>query len=217
LICTIFAQWALIEKEMQMLLVRVLGADKGPAHAIYDVLTAQHLQTAALTAAARAALTQDQFEVFSAAIAVANSVQKQRNKLAHWIWARSDQVPNALLLVNPKALNAGETERLKLMSGNAPFPKHYSVARQILGVEFDEILVYTQQALKRIDRDLGEAFQIMVHLAMYLNPLFTKGEVPPDAMGTAACELHELSKLGLFQEALSQIRARQKSTPEAQP
>ena len=60
LVSKIFAQWAMVEFQLSLLLMRVLGADAAPALSMHEALTAQHLQVRALHAAAEAALALDQ-------------------------------------------------------------------------------------------------------------------------------------------------------------
>jgi hypothetical protein len=86
LVAKIFALWASIERELKFLLVRVLGADAGPAIAIYETLTAQHLQLSALDAAAKVALSERSYDVFLAVTAIAKGAQAPRNDLAHLVW-----------------------------------------------------------------------------------------------------------------------------------
>jgi hypothetical protein len=102
LVVKIFAVWASIERELNFLLVRVLGLgpDSRPraALAMFDVLTAQHLQLRVLHAAAEAELSTayqigsltastENYDVFSAVLNSADSAQKPRNQLSHWVWA----------------------------------------------------------------------------------------------------------------------------------
>jgi hypothetical protein len=118
LVCEIFAVWARIEHQLSFLLVRVLGANAAPALAMHATLTAQHLQLGALQAAASAALTTDDLEVFKACVSVAESVQTPRNHLAHWIWAGCRQL---LVLADPKMLHNRDFRVAKLIQ-TAPTP-----------------------------------------------------------------------------------------------
>jgi hypothetical protein len=81
LVTKIFATWARIEQELKFLLVRVLGADAAPAIAMFQTLTAQHLQLGALDAAAKAALSLEDFQIFGAAVSTAECAQTPRNHL----------------------------------------------------------------------------------------------------------------------------------------
>jgi hypothetical protein len=124
LVAKIFAHWGLIEHRLSLLLVRVLGADAAPALAMFATLTAQHLQTGALEAAAKAALSEDEFAVFRAALGVTDSVQTPRNQLAHWIWASAPELENALLLAEPKSAKERDREfTLAMETGKRPFSK----------------------------------------------------------------------------------------------
>ena len=102
LVASIFELWASIEGSLSLLLVSVLGADAEPAIAMFATLRAQHLQMGALEAAAKAALSPNDFDVFCAAIRMTDSVQTPRNHLAHWIWGTCEQLPDALLLADLK-------------------------------------------------------------------------------------------------------------------
>ena len=73
---------------------------------MYSTLTAQHLQIGALDAAAKAALSPDDYDIFKAGVSVADMAQTPRNHLAHWSWGTSKELPGFLALANPKMLSA---------------------------------------------------------------------------------------------------------------
>jgi hypothetical protein len=56
----------------------------------------------ALSAAAEIKLQQEFKDVFQAVMTLVRRVAKDRNKLAHWCWATSQEMPDALLLVEPE-------------------------------------------------------------------------------------------------------------------
>jgi hypothetical protein len=76
LVCKIFATWADIEHDLGSMLVRLLGANSKPALAMFSILRTQQLQTAGIEAAAKAALSVDDYQIFSAVMTVINGVQK---------------------------------------------------------------------------------------------------------------------------------------------
>ena len=49
-------------------------------------------------------MTPDEFNDFKAVMTVVESVQKTRNKLAHWGWGVCKERPDLLILANPKML-----------------------------------------------------------------------------------------------------------------
>jgi hypothetical protein len=212
LIAHIFAQWAAIEAEVGMLLVRILGATAEPARAMYSILTSQALQMLALNAAAKSALSTEQFEVFEAVLSVLETVQKPRNKLAHWIYGQCAELPNVMLFADPQSLKEMHTARVLALSASGKL-KH-SESDKAFGVDRKSVFVYRKSDLERIKRDLTDASKMMVHFRYYLNPIVTtEAEIKKagDGPGTAAGSLRQLSSLRLFREALDRLHADQKN------
>jgi hypothetical protein len=106
LVARIFATWGLIERELGALLLHTLGVGSTamPAIAIYETLTAQHLQNGALHAAARSVLPDDSYDVFAAVIDLSDGAATPRHRLAHRVWGGCKQRPNMLALIEPRSL-----------------------------------------------------------------------------------------------------------------
>jgi Xaa-Pro aminopeptidase len=218
LVCEIFAVWAKIEQELNFLFFLVLGADAAPAIAIYSELKTQQLQNVSLEAAAKAALSAEDYEYFKAAITVANGAQTPRNHLAHWSWGGCRQRPDLLALANPQMLRERDFR----------VAKHFA-AKGIEEIDpmevvslhlFDDsaILAYSKADLERSLRDLREADFILAYLRAFLNPktlaIIAKSYQGLDASHAEirAAILEKLNDQRLFREALAQIRASRKST-----
>ena len=145
----------------------MLGADVEPAIAMFATLTAQRQQMGALEAAAKAALSPNEFDVFRAAISMTESVQTPRNHLAHWIWGTCEQLPDALLLAEPKAQKDRERE-VKLafeQPGGPDVKKITNLSRH----DPATVLVYRRGDLERAKRDLEDAAFITALLTVYLD------------------------------------------------
>jgi len=220
LVTSIFARWAWIEHQLSVLLLFILGADAKPAFAMFSILNTQRLQERAIQAAAEAALPADQLEVFLAVMSVTDTVQKDRHKLAHWIWGTCPELPDHLLLANPDALKEGEFQRAKVLAAPPPGGMDPGEFNKLFETDPSQIFVYSKSDLERIERDLQEAVGMLVMFRMYLNPPYTeelsallkaKGA---DHLGTRAQALDVLQSLRLFREALDRARAT-KSNPEA--
>ena len=106
LVTGIFARWAWIEHSISSLLVHILGAEAKPALAMFSLLNGQRLQMSAVKTAAKAALPSDQFKILDAVVSAIECVQKDRNRLAHWIWGTCPELPGRLLLADPETLKA---------------------------------------------------------------------------------------------------------------
>jgi hypothetical protein len=218
LVCQIFAVWARIEQELSFLLVRVLGATAAPAIAMFSTLTAQHLQLGALEAAAKAALPPDDFDIFAAALSVANQVQAPRNHLAHWTWAECKQRPDLLCLADPEMLSARDFRVAKILH-TAPSPT--AVNRLELAelnlFNVSQVQAYSKADLERALRDLREAYGVLLALTNYLDPRELQHitsyfpDLDPSQEVIRAEALEVLNASRLFREALARIREGQKS------
>lgn len=221
LVTQIFSTWARIEQRLSFLLVRVLGADAAPALAMFETLTAQHLQIGALLAAAEATLSADDFDVFQAAISVADSAQAPRNHLAHWAWGGCKQRPALLTLADPKMLHERDFR----------VAKRIHTAKSVQDVDpmevaelnmFDPsgILAYSKADLERALRDLKEAYLVLNLVETYIDPrldatighYYADFAVTRDELRDGALE--KLNDLRLFGEALARRVASRKSTPQ---
>jgi hypothetical protein len=193
------------------MLVRILGAEAAPALAMFATLTAQHLQLGALEAAAREALTEKEFDVFKATMNIAKSVQGPRNQLAHWIWAYSPELPDALLLAEPKsakerdyeftkALENGVTDLTELADLNSYDPEH--------------VQVYREDDLKRAQLDLEEASRIAFLTMVYLDSVYVgRRSLPPGVRGPTREQLFsQLCSHRLFLEAWERLQTGRKSS-----
>jgi len=154
----IFALWASIERRLSVLLVRLLGADAIPAHAIFSILQTQALQTKALEAAAKSILPPEDFDIFNAAMTVVSAVQKTRNRLAHWAWGRCPERPDLLLLGDPGFLKERDT-RVAAHYQAMDIEQPVNVLATYAAIQFDpsKFLAYTKADLEREVRDLSEA------------------------------------------------------------
>jgi hypothetical protein len=215
LVAGIFSNWSLIEHRLGILLVRILGANAEPALAMFATLEAQHLQLRAIEAAAKAALEEKEYDVFKATMSVARSVQTPRNQLAHWVWAHCPELPDALLLAEPKsakdrdreftlALESGETDPAKIAALNTFDPAH--------------IQVYREGDLQRARDDLEQAGQITFLTVVYLDGLF-KGRIKPLPWSrrspTRDQLFQQLYDLRLFREAWDRIQTDRKKSRQS--
>jgi hypothetical protein len=219
LVVKIFAVWANVERRLSVLLVHLLGADQVHAQAIFSILQTQALQTKALEAAAKSALSPDDLDIFDAALTVISGVQKTRNRLAHWPWGKCFQRPDLLVLADPDGLKNWDTRNAayfqSLKPGEATFwgglmgPPSFDIAK---------FYGYSKADLEREVRDLLDAEQIAFFLQGYLDTAFAVAHSklfnePEDPEEIRALILRQLNEKRLFAEALGQIRARRKSTP----
>jgi hypothetical protein len=106
------ASWSNVESFMLNLFVQLLGGGGSLAAEIFLSLETQSAKTSAINAAAECALANDpeKLALLKGILSISKTNEKSRNKLAHWIWGDSPDLPDALLLVNPKT-NIGNIDR----------------------------------------------------------------------------------------------------------
>jgi hypothetical protein len=112
--------WSEVELQLGTMMVAFLGESATPTVAIYLDLLAFRTRIAALEAAAKNTLIYEHHEIFKALVTITRSAAKQRDKLAHWIWTCSSQLPDALLLIDPRILLPAHNAAIaKALSGTA--------------------------------------------------------------------------------------------------
>jgi hypothetical protein len=205
------------------MLVKVLGADAKPALAMYSVLHSPYVQGLALDAAARAALSPDDYDVFSAALAVTDSAQKERHKLAHWAWGNSPDLPDALLLANPARVKQRAIDIHLLFNDLKSGRQQETGAVERDADMFSMVegtFVYTKPDLQRIKAELAEAAAVVFHLEAYLSPMVDDDVATITGglsmLGTRAHALQQLSSRSRFAEALVHAKAK-RNNRRAQP
>lgn len=105
-VAEVISIWASIETEILFLATDILDADYVAVSAMLGALTSSEAKTAALIAAATAVLDSSDLALFSKVRAATKASRDRRNEFAHHIWMCSDELPDALLLVDPKYLSS---------------------------------------------------------------------------------------------------------------
>ena len=99
------ASWSNVEAFLLRLFIQLLGGNESLAASVYMALDGQSAKTNAIKAAAANALRgrAQELSVLEAILSIAKTNEKERNKLAHWTWGDSPNLPDALLLLDPRA------------------------------------------------------------------------------------------------------------------
>lgn len=98
-----------VENFLLHLFMTLFGGDKAMAARIYLALDVQRAKTQALNEAVSSVANEKIRDLINAVIGLSKTTKKSRDDLAHHIWGISPQLPDALLLLDPKATL---TERL---------------------------------------------------------------------------------------------------------
>lgn len=95
--------WSNVEAFLLDLYLQILGGPQSLAAISYLSLDTKGPKTAALKAAAQAALDEASYKLLDALLKRVNQAGKSRDKLAHWKWGYSPELPDAFMLAGPRS------------------------------------------------------------------------------------------------------------------
>ena len=153
----IIGEFSILESFMNSVFLTLLGTETKVGLSIYNAIASSSAKRAAVRAVAHQALSTEEQSAFSIIERRYNSVSNERNKLAHWIWGHSDQIPEGVLLCDP----------VKYMAHNAAFDAHLRerIARQSdapARPDLKEIVyVYYDHDFNRIYADLRQVVELV--------------------------------------------------------
>lgn len=104
------AAWSNVESFMLRTFVELAGGQKADAAAVFLAMETSTAKSAAISALAERKLSAPNLALLRAIIKVVKSAQKERDKIAHWIWGTSAQLLDALLLADPRNLDLKREE-----------------------------------------------------------------------------------------------------------
>jgi hypothetical protein len=107
------ASWSNVESFMLRLFIQLLGGQGSLAADIYLAFENQTSKSRAIMVAANT-LDPKYQALLRAIIAIVQTNQGLRDKLAHHTWGDSRDLPNALLLIDPKASIGGHIDQSKV-------------------------------------------------------------------------------------------------------
>jgi hypothetical protein len=188
-----------IEYNIGLTLALLLGTDAKAALAMYTDVENRTAQFRMVESAARHRLPQHQLEVFTVIVRLVRSAIKDRDRLAHWRWGYSIELPHDLLLVEPTAKLKTHTEILDRSWRGIG----------LTDLEPETVYVVTPSDLERIlDR--------LQKLAI-LTELFAGTLWPSISADQAAQWFQQLSNEPPVREALSRLREQRKNNPTVPP
>ena len=98
------ASWSHVEGFFLQTYVQLAGGAEADAAAVYLAMETSTAKSEAIRVLSERKLSPDNRALMQAIIRVSKAAQKERDKLAHWSWGTSEQLPDALLLADPRKL-----------------------------------------------------------------------------------------------------------------
>jgi hypothetical protein len=193
------AEWADVETMLGLVLAFLLDTDSKAALAIYSSIESSSAQRRMILAAAKNKVDNERFDILSVMMsAVITPVMKERNKLAHWCWAYSPEIPDCLLLCKPDQKMVLHLQAVNLRRENPAVP-------------FDMSLVYvvTEQDAGRLADRLRVAIS---HVSMFMGAIWkANSQQQRDEF------LQQLSIEPQIREGLERLNEGRRKKPATQP
>ncbi len=104
LVAEVINTWCTVESFMMRLFVDLMGGHKELAAKVFLAMEIQSAKAVAITTAADSKLPDHHKALLRAILALVKTHQKSRDKIVHWTWGYSPDIPDALLLIDPKDL-----------------------------------------------------------------------------------------------------------------
>ena len=195
-------QWSEVEIHLGALLTIILHANEKAAMAMYAGVENRAAQLRLIDAAAEASLPTEHYSVISMLLTtIVRPATKERDRLAHWVWGYTDELPDALLIAEPEHTLKSLMEVLN--------NQHKSPGKDV-PVNFDKIHVVREGDLIRTLKRFWIAkdnIRLAMGTAWELNTPTTRAEL-----------LRQLSNVPEIRAGLiRQAEARQKTQATPQP
>jgi hypothetical protein len=100
----VIASWSTVETTMQNFYVELAGGPDSDLTALYMALDTKGPKSDVAKTLAERKLTPELLLIYRALLKLTKTREKDRNKLAHWTWGFCREMPNVLLLTDPKIL-----------------------------------------------------------------------------------------------------------------
>ncbi len=194
LVARCIALWTEVEAEEARLLATMLRANTEPAVALFLTLQSSRVQFAVLDAVAKVVLNEADYELFAALMKYRESVEKERNALAHDRFGGAAEIKEGVLWIDPIDLSE-HTVRVTA-SG---------ITDEALDRVRSKTFVYELGDFEAIARDIENLHN---QLMFFIGYLVSRHLTPPMTDEWRAMRYKELAAEPRVAQALAAIRKR---------
>jgi hypothetical protein len=160
----IIMQHSKLDAAIYSLGVTLLGKDPKPALAALAVINKNRIRNQAILAAADLFMSGEQKDLLSAVLAVTEGADKDRNKIAHHLWATETQLPDSVILI--------DTDKYAMILADMHLQKDSSPtdeeALQLIARIRTSGRVYKKADFERILQTVERAFFLVTSLSICL-------------------------------------------------
>lgn len=164
----VIAEWSLLESFMTGVFVHMLGSNPTPALAIYTALSGSVSRGAAFKAVAKEAhLSTEEDEILDAILSLYKTAGRERNRIAHWVWGHSPEIPDGVLLCDQQVMARTWIATSPQLVGDTADEITATIAetRSVLG---DATFVYKANDFESLSRDTQRLINLVTQFRFVL-------------------------------------------------
>lgn len=214
-ICKLFAAWANVEHQLEMLFVEITGGSSRSVLAVFDSLESDRAKRDAIRAAAKIHLQRSDIIALETALKMVKTAGKARHRFAHHLWGAIDGMPKAISLTPPSAA-AHLFREVRLAIYNARHTRNLEPSKHLDEPHtIDKVMVYTQDEICQCTQSLKECSDVLFNLQILIharnNPFsedigFPKEGFPYGFPGTIGFARRQLMSSRLFRQVRRRTR-----------
>lgn len=169
-VMSVIGAWSSNDLILARLTSTFLKADFEIVAAMMQALTGGEGRRSAIGAAAEAALDADNYKLFQAVQKANRPSRNRRNDFCHHVWAISDQLPDAVLLIDPKHMTMLSAQRYATIAEVYKNPSRASDLEALPEVDPKNVFVYRVTDLGQEEDAALKASIRLLALEMALQP-----------------------------------------------
>ncbi len=167
----IMGMWAVVESELSRLLSIMLQSDAEVGATLFSVIKAEAGRLAMIEAIAKDRLTSEQQAEFAGLKKRVTSVGGYRDRLAHNIWAISEDHPDSLILFDARAGAQFMAHLTSNVPGRGIFPRQDpEKSTSALMNHLDSAREYTEKEFLYIESEIAAVSVAIVRFSQKLTP-----------------------------------------------
>lgn len=209
----VIAKASSMDFAMGRILVHLLHTSPPVAFSIFSSVTDASNREKMILAAAKTALSPEDFERFRAVYTIYRRCLDSRNKLAHWIWGSCNLVPEGLLLVDPRYLltHTRELQQARKEAHVETNRETHSRMMETMFYDFDKIYVYRTADFVSILSEFEQALNMIGYVLYFLDPEMLSldthlSSVFEDHEHMTKAAREKLDKMEIYKETVETLR-----------
>jgi hypothetical protein len=154
------ASWSLVEMAKSELFLRLLSTNHQDGFALFVGMESTRAKNNAILTLALSSLDKDDYLLVKGLLKLIETRQKIRDKLGHWLWGISEELPDVLILTDPNTVvktNASSYAQYLAAGVVSPFK-----------IPRDKIFVYRAEDLRADDFEFHSLIQIIIAVTDYV-------------------------------------------------